>query len=122
MGKENTRLARQILALRGGVDLRISDGNICRAADLSDGKRITCGMSIGVLMPEAAECTGTRIEGAPQVPTQQHVGKELSENIRIALTPGKPDESQAPATASLFPKRRTSQPAGAQDLRPAPSG
>jgi DNA processing protein len=31
------------------------------------------------------------------------VGEELPENVRLVLTPAKPDESQGKETASLFP-------------------
>ena len=42
-------------------------------------------------------------QGAILVATWEDVWKELPENTRLSLAPAAPDESQGPATASLFP-------------------
>ena len=42
-------------------------------------------------------------QGAKLVATWEDVWQELPENIRLALTPARTDESQAGETASLFP-------------------
>jgi DNA processing protein len=42
-------------------------------------------------------------QGAKLVATWEDVCEELPENVRLALTPAKPDESQGGETASLFP-------------------
>jgi DNA processing protein len=42
-------------------------------------------------------------QGAKLVATWEDVWEELPENIRVALAPAKPDESQGGGTASLFP-------------------
>ncbi len=42
-------------------------------------------------------------QGAKLVATWEDVWEEMPENVRLALTPAKPDESQEGQTASLFP-------------------
>jgi DNA processing protein len=42
--------------------------------------------------------------------TWEDVWEELPENIRLVLTPARPDESQAGGTASLFPSDETLSP------------
>ncbi len=42
-------------------------------------------------------------QGAKLVATWEDIWEELPENVRLALAPAKPDESQQQETASLFP-------------------
>jgi len=42
-------------------------------------------------------------QGAKLVATWEDLWEELPENVRLALAPAPPDESQQPETASLFP-------------------
>ena len=44
-------------------------------------------------------------QGAKLVATWEDLWEELPENVRLALAPAPPDESQQPETASLIPKR-----------------
>lgn len=133
--KENSRLAQQILALGGALISEFPLGTFAAPQNFPIRNRIISGMSIGVLVVEAAEYSGTRItarcaleqnrdlfavpgnvtnknswgpntlikQGAKLVATWEDVWEELPENIRLALMPTKPDESQEQATASLFP-------------------
>lgn len=59
--KENTRLADQILALGGALISEFSLGTFPAPQNFPIRKRIISGMSMGVLVVEAAECSGTRI-------------------------------------------------------------
>ena len=133
--KENTRLAEQILAFGGTLISEFPVGTFAAPQNFPIRNRIISGMSMGVLVVEAAEYSGTRItarcaleqnrevfavpgnvtnknswgpntlikQGAKLVATWEDVWEELPENIRLALTPAKPDESPGAGTASLFP-------------------
>jgi DNA processing protein len=133
--KENTRLSEQILALGGTLISEFPLATFAAPQNFPIRNRIISGMSVGVLVVEAAEYSGTRItarcaleqnrevfavpgnvtnknswgpntlikQGAKLVATWEDVWEEIPENIRLALTPAKPDESQAGGTASLFP-------------------
>lgn len=133
--KENTRLAEQILAFGGALISEFPLGTFAAPQNFPIRNRIISGMSMGVLVVEAAEYSGTRItarcaleqnrevfavpgnvtnknswgpntlikQGAKLVATWEDVWEELPENIRLALTPAKPDESPGAGTASLFP-------------------
>jgi DNA processing protein len=133
--KENTRLAEQILAFGGTLISEFPVGTFAAPQNFPIRNRIISGMSMGVLVVEAAEYSGTRItarcaleqnrevfavpgnvtnknswgpntlikQGAKLVATWEDVWEELPENIRLALTPAKADESQGSGTASLFP-------------------
>jgi len=133
--KENTRIAEQILAFGGALISEFPLGTFAAPQNFPIRNRIISGMSMGVLVVEAAEYSGTRItarcaleqnrevfavpgnvtnknswgpntlikQGAKLVATWEDVWEELPENIRLALTPAKPDESPGGGTASLFP-------------------
>jgi len=59
--KENTRLSEQILALGGALISEFSLGTFAAPQNFPIRNRILSGMSIGVLVVEAAEYSGTRI-------------------------------------------------------------
>jgi DNA processing protein len=133
--KENTRLAEQILSFGGALISEFPVGTFAAPQNFPIRNRIISGMSMGVLVVEAAEYSGTRItarcaleqnrevfavpgnvtnknswgpntlikQGAKLVATWEDVWEELPENTRLSLAPAAPDESQGPATASLFP-------------------
>jgi DNA processing protein len=133
--KENNRLAEQILSLGGALISEFPLGTFAAPQNFPIRNRIISGMSMGVLVVEAAEYSGTRItarsaleqnrevyavpdnvtnknswgpntlikQGAKLVATWEDVWEEMPENVRLALTPAKPDESPGGETASLFP-------------------
>ena len=59
--KENTRLAEQILALGGALISEFPIGTFAAPQNFPIRNRIISGMSVGVLVVEAAEYSGTRI-------------------------------------------------------------
>ncbi len=59
--KENTRLAEQILALDGAMISEFPVGTFAAPQNFPIRNRILSGMSVGVLVVEAAEYSGTRI-------------------------------------------------------------
>ena len=59
--KENSRLAEQILALGGALISEFSLGTFAAPQNFPIRNRILSGMSLGVLVVEAAEYSGTRI-------------------------------------------------------------
>jgi DNA processing protein len=133
--KENSRLSEQILSFGGALISEFALGTFAAPQNFPIRNRIISGMSIGVLVVEAAEYSGTRItarcaleqnrdvfavpgnvtnknswgpntlikQGAKLVASWEDVWEELPENIRLALTPARTDESPAGETASLFP-------------------
>jgi len=132
--KENSRLSEQILSLGGALISEFALGTFAAPQNFPIRNRIISGVSIGVLVVEAAEYSGTRItarcaleqnrdvfavpgnvtnknswgpntlikQGAKLVATWEDVWEELPENIRLALTPARTDESPTGETASLF--------------------
>lgn len=59
--KENTRLSEQIIALGGSIISEFSIGTFAAPQNFPIRNRIISGISIGVLVVEAAEYSGTRI-------------------------------------------------------------
>jgi DNA processing protein len=59
--KENSRLSEQILALRGALISEFAMGTFAAPQNFPIRNRILSGMSVGVLVVEAAEYSGTRI-------------------------------------------------------------
>jgi DNA processing protein len=133
--KENSRLAEQILALGGALISEFPMGTFAAPQNFPIRNRIISGMSVGVLVVEAAEYSGTRItarcaleqnrdvfavpgnvtnknswgpntlikQGAKLVATWEDVWEDLPTEVRLALTPPAPAESQGASSASLFP-------------------
>jgi DNA processing protein len=133
--KENSRLSEQILAFGGALVSEFSMGSFAAPQNFPIRNRILSGMSIGVLVVEAAEYSGTRItarlaleqnrdvfavpgnvtnknswgpntlikQGAKLVATWEDVWEDLPAEVRLALTPASPPESQSSSPASLFP-------------------
>ena len=133
--KENSRLSEQILALGGALISEFALGTFAAPQNFPIRNRILSGMSLGVLVVEAAEYSGTRItarlaleqnrdvfavpgnvtnknswgpntlikQGAKLVATWEDVWEDLPTEVRLALTPATPPESQAASSASLFP-------------------
>jgi len=133
--KENSRLSEQILSLGGALVSEFPLGTFAAPQNFPIRNRILSGMSIGVLVVEAAEYSGTRItarlaleqnrdvfavpgnvtnknswgpntlikQGAKLVATWEDVWEDLPTEVRLALTPAIPPESQNASSASLFP-------------------
>ena len=133
--KENSRLSEQILALGGALISEFPMGTFAAPQNFPIRNRILSGMSLGVLVVEAAEYSGTRItarlaleqnrdvyavpgnvtnknswgpntlikQGAKLVETWEDVWEDLPTEVRLALTPATPPESQSASSASLFP-------------------
>lgn len=133
--KENSRLSEQILALGGALISEFPLGTFAAPQNFPIRNRILSGMSMGVLVVEAAEYSGTRItarlaleqdrdvfavpgnvtsknswgpntlikQGAKLVATWEDVWEDLPTDVRLALAPATPPESQSSAPASLFP-------------------
>jgi DNA processing protein len=132
--KENTRITEQMLALGGALISEFPLSTFAAPQNFPIRNRIISGISIGVLVVEAAEYSGTRItsrcaleqnrevfavpgnvtnknswgpntlikQGARLTATWEDIWEELPTAVRLALTPGTGDESQAGNTASLF--------------------
>jgi DNA processing protein len=133
--KENSRLSEQIVAFGGALISEFSLGTFAAPQNFPIRNRILSGMSLGVLVVEAAEYSGTRItarlaleqnrdvfavpgnvtnknswgpntlikQGAKLVATWEDVWEDLPTEVRLALTPATPSESQSSSSASLFP-------------------
>jgi DNA processing protein len=130
--KENSRLSEQILALGGALMSEFPLGTFAAPQNFPIRNRILSGMSIGVLIVEAAEYSGTRItarlaleqnrdvfavsptrtpgdrtRSSNRAPSWSQPGKNVWEDlpteVRLALTPAVSPESQSASSASLFP-------------------
>jgi DNA processing protein len=133
--KENSRLAEQILTLGGALITEFPLGTNATPQNFPIRNRILSGMSVGVLVVEAAEYSGTRItarcaleqnrdvfavpgnvtnknswgpntlikQGAKLVATWEDVWEDFPPEVKLALTPPVPPESESASSASLFP-------------------
>ncbi len=132
--RENARIADQILALGGALISEFPAGTFAAPQNFPIRNRIISGLSLGVLVVEAGEYSGTRItarcaleqnrelfavpgnvtnrlswgpntlikQGAKLTATWEDVWEELPTDIQAALRPAAENESNPPATASLF--------------------
>ncbi len=112
--KENSRLAEQILAHGGALVSEFPLGTFAAPQNFSIRNRVMSGISVGVLVVEAAEYSGPHHAKTPGGPntlikqgakldaTWEDVWEELPQDVRLALTPPAGAESQAGHTASLF--------------------
>ncbi len=132
--RENSRIADQILALGGALISEFPVGTFAAPQNFPIRNRIISGLSLGVLVVEAGEYSGTRItarcaleqnrelfavpgnvtnrlswgpntlikQGAKLTATWEDVWDELPTDVQAALRPAAENESNPPATASLF--------------------
>lgn len=132
--RENSRIADQILALGGALISEFPVGTFAAPQNFPIRNRIISGLSLGVLVVEAGEYSGTRItarcaleqsrelfavpgnvtnrlswgpntlikQGAKLTATWEDVWEELPTDVQAALRPAGENESNPPATASLF--------------------
>ncbi len=132
--RENSRIADQILALGGALISEFPVGTFAAPQNFPIRNRIISGLSLGVLVVEAGEYSGTRItarcaleqnrelfavpgnvtnrlswgpntlikQGAKLTATWEDVWEELPTDVQAALRPAAENESNPPATASLF--------------------
>jgi DNA processing protein len=137
--KEHNRLTEQILALGGTLISQFPLGTFVPPQTFAIRNRIISGMSLGVLVVEAVEYSGTRItsrcaieqnrdvyavpgttknswgantlikQGAKLTATWEDIWEELPEDVRLALQPQAGAESTQGESASLF---------GESELRP----
>jgi DNA processing protein len=129
--KENSRLSEQILALGGALISEFPLGTFAAPQNFPIRDRKLSGMSVGVLVVEAAEYSGTRITARLALEQTRDVfavpgnvtnknswgpntlikqgaklvatWEDLPTEVRFALTPPASPESQASSAASLFP-------------------
>jgi DNA processing protein len=131
--KENTRMADTLLNLEGALVSEFPIASFAAPQNFPIRNRIISGLSLGVLVVEAGEYSGTRItarcaleqnrdlfavpgnvtnrnswgpntlikQGAKLTATWEDVWEELPAELKLGL--GGSPESEAPASASLFP-------------------
>jgi DNA processing protein len=111
--KGNSRLSEQILALGGALTSEFGNGNPLRAAELFHPQPNFSGMSVGVLVVEAAQYSGTRITARCA----------LEQNRDVFAVPGKVTNKSSLGTKySDQARRKARRYMGGRAGRPARGG
>ena len=108
--KENKKLAEEILATGGAIVSEVPMGTFPAPQNFPRRNRILSGLSVAVLVVEAAENSGTRVtarcaaeQNRDLVATWEDVWEDLPSQVRLELEADAPVESKSATTASLLP-------------------